>query len=389
VTDPASSHDVAHAVEARVDSVELEPLDAPLREPFVIATGQMLATRAVWVRVRLRDRAGRTAVGWGEAAALPPVTWEDQPDLMRMMAAAGATLTGASVALGGGPELAASTAGLTGRLDDAFPTSQVARAAMECAILDASARLAGCSVAELLGAPPALPRPPLVTDVTLPIGAPEHMAGLATGYRQAGFLSFKVKVGRDWRSDLRALRAVVAAVPDARFRLDANAGFTFEDASSLLRGALDAGMRLECFEQPCARDDWSGMARMTAESTTPIVADESFRSGADLDRLLREGAAHGVNLKLAKLGGPLAALALGRRARRSGLLLMAGAMVETRLGLMAMAHVVAALEGVDFVDLDTAFLLRSEPFVGGWSVDGPRLTLLGGPGLGLELVDAR
>lgn len=379
-----------------MDSVEFEPLSAPLREPFVIATGQMIATRAVWVRVRLRDRVGRTAVGWGEAAALPPVTWEDQPDLMRALAAAAATITGASIALGGGADLAASTAGLTGTLDEAFPTSQVARAAVECAVLDASARLAGCSVAELLDAPRdpgrlslPLPSPPLVTDVTLPIGSPEHMAGLATGYRQAGFLSFKVKVGRDWRSDLRALRAVVAAVPDARFRLDANAGFTFEDASCLLRAALDAGMSLECFEQPCARDDWSGMARMTAESTTPIVADESFRSGADLDRLLREGAAHGVNLKLAKLGGPLPALALGRRARRSGLLLMAGAMVETRLGLVAMAHVVAALGGVDFVDLDTAFLLASEPFAGGWSVDGPRLALLGGPGLGLELADAR
>ena len=54
---------------------------------------------------------------------------------------------------------------------------------------------------------------------------------------------------------------------------------------------------------------------------------------------------------------------------------MAGAMVETRLGLLAMAHVVAALGGVDWVDLDTAFLLAGEPFEGGWSFDGPRLRL--------------
>jgi L-alanine-DL-glutamate epimerase-like enolase superfamily enzyme len=66
---------------------------------------------------------------------------------------------------------------------------------------------------------------------------------------------------------------------------------------------------------------------------------------------------------------------------------MAGAMVETRIGLVTMGHVVAALGGVEFVDLDTAFLLEAEPFSGGWSIDGPRLTLLGGPGLGLGVAE--
>ena len=54
---------------------------------------------------------------------------------------------------------------------------------------------------------------------------------------------------------------------------------------------------------------------------------------------------------------------------------MAGAMVETRVGLLAMAHVVAALGGVDWVDLDTAFLLADDPFDGGWTCEGPRLRL--------------
>ena len=62
---------------------------------------------------------------------------------------------------------------------------------------------------------------------------------------------------------------------------------------------------------------------------------------------------------------------------------MAGAMVETRVGLLAMAHVVAALGGVDWVDLDTAFLLADDPFHGGWTFDGPRLRLASDPGLGV------
>ena len=125
------------------------------------------------------------------------------------------------------------------------------------------------------------------------------------------------------------------------------------------------------------------MAAVTARSPVPVVADESFRGPADLDRLLAARAASGVNLKLGKLGGPLAALALGRRARAAGLHLMAGALVETRVGLLAMAHVVAALGGVDFVDLDTAFLLADDPFDGGWTARGPQIRLADAPGLGV------
>ena len=64
---------------------------------------------------------------------------------------------------------------------------------------------------------------------------------------------------------------------------------------------------------------------------------------------------------------------------------MAGAMVETRVGLLAMAHVVAALGGVDWVDLDTAFLLADDPFDGGWTCDGPHLRLAADPGLGVSV----
>jgi L-alanine-DL-glutamate epimerase-like enolase superfamily enzyme len=211
------------------------------------------------------------------------------------------------------------------------------------------------------------------------------MAALAVGWRAGGFRCFKVKVGRDFRADHAALRAVRGAVPEARFRLDANAGFTAADALALLDLALGDGLVLECFEQPCARDDLEGMAAVTARGAVPVVADESFRGAGDLARLVAARAAHGVNLKLAKLGGPLAAVALGREARRHGLRLMAGAMVETRLGIAAMAQAVAALGGVDWVDLDTAFLLAADPFTGGFTAAGPRLALAGGAGLDVQL----
>ena len=350
--------------------VVVSPLSVPLREPFVIASGRIDTTRAALVQATLQDAAGRRATGLGESAALPPVTREDQPDLLHAIASAAAGLRGASLA---------SPDELERLLVARLPAGGVARAGVEAALLDAAARLQGVPLYRAMGA--ASPAP-LITDITLSISDPERMAAAATRHAQAGFDCFKVKVGRDWRADCASLRAVAAAVPGARFRLDANAGFRATEALALLETALADGLTVECYEQPCGAGDLAGMAEVTARAPVPVVADESFRGAGDLDRLLSARAATAVNLKLTKLGGPLAALSLGRRARAAGLRLMAGAMVETRVGLLAMAHVVTALGGVDWVDLDTAFLLAHDPFTGGWTADGPRLQLDDRPGLG-------
>ncbi|MDB4980894.1 MAG: Mandelate racemase/muconate lactonizing protein [Myxococcales bacterium] len=357
----------------RIIAVTGTPLSVPLREPFVIATGRLDATRAVLVSVTLEDETGRRAEGLGEAAALPPVTHEDQPDLLRLIEAARSRLTGHAFA-----DLEAGEAAVAA----ALPESAVARAGVAAAVADAWARLAGVPLYVALGG--ASPPAALETDITLPIGDAAYVGALAASYRAAGFTCFKVKVGRDFEADHAALRAVAAAVPDARFRLDANAGFTARQALTLHDRVVGDGLVLECFEQPCARDDLVGMAEVAARASVPVVADESFRGAEDLERLCVARAATAVNLKLAKLGGPVAAVALGRAARARGLALMAGAMVETRVGIATMAHVVAALGGVDWVDLDTAFLLAGDPFVGGYAASGARLTLDGRAGTGVE-----
>jgi L-Ala-D/L-Glu epimerase / N-acetyl-D-glutamate racemase len=356
-----------------IAAVDVEPLSVPLREPFVIATGRVDTTRAVLVRVTVEGRDGARATGFGEAAALPPVTREDQPELLAQIRAAALALQGAVIEADVVPAL----------LYRASSLGAVARAGIETAIFDALARLDGVPFFELIAGGPGARAIELLTDITLPISDPERMSATARAHRRAGFTTFKVKVGRDWRADLASLRAVAAAVPDARFRLDANAGFGARDALALLDAALGDGLAVECYEQPCAAADLAGMAEVAAHAAVPVVADESFRGTDDLDRIVAARAAQAVNLKLAKLGGPVAAFMAARHARDLGLRLMAGAMVETRVGLLAMAHVVAALGGVDWVDLDTAFLLADDPFTGGWTCDGPRIRLTGEPGLGV------
>ena len=356
----------------RVASLSATPLSVPLREPFVIATARMDATRAALVRVVLeRPDGSEQAEGLGEAAALPPVTLEDQPDILRAIE---------SRAPGIVDELVEVPGGVQPLLAELLSDHPVTRAGVQCAILDAAARLAGRPLYRWLGGPEA--PPPLRTDITIPIAGTERMAELGRAYHERGFTSFKVKVGRNRERDLEALLAIHRAVPDASFRLDANEGYRAAGAVALLDALLDAGLTVECFEQPCRRDDLAGMVEVTERSAVPVVADESVRTLDDLETVAREGAAHAANLKLVKMGGPLEALAIGRRARALGLGLMAGAMVETRLGLTAMAHVITALGGVDWVDLDTAMLLTDDPFTGGYDLEGPELTLRDAPGLG-------
>ncbi len=379
---PGASAAVALALPpVEVIAIEVEPLSVPLRDPFVIASGRMDVTRAALVRATVEDVAGRRAGGLGEAAALPPVTREDQPDLLAAIARAAPALRGMRLQSSADPWGALSAA-----VARALPDSAVARAGVETAILDAWCRAAGVPLARALAGAAGGPLvSSLLTDITLPISDPVRMVEAARRHHAAGFDCFKVKVGRDWRADRASLRALGAAIPGARIRLDANAGFNAADALALLDAVLADGLIVECYEQPCAADDLAGMAEVTARSPVPVVADESFRGAADLERIVSARAAHGVNLKLVKLGGTVAALELGRSARAAGLRLMAGAMVETRVGLLAMAHVVAALGGVDWIDLDTAFLLAGDPFQGGWSVSGPRIELLGEPGLGVDM----
>jgi L-Ala-D/L-Glu epimerase len=341
-----------------IEALEARAVSVPLVEPFVIASGRVDATRAVEVEARVRWR-GVSAVGLGEAACLPPVTREDQGDVLRALAD-GSIVDGAALA-GLGP---------------------VARAAVETAILDAMGRIEGVPVRALLaGDGGGASVDSLETDVTIAIADPGKMANLALAWEKRGFHALKVKVGKDVDADAMALEAIGRAVPDATLRVDANAGYSAREAIALARACERLELRVECWEQPCAADDLEGMAEVAAALAAPVIADESVKTLDDVEVLARRRYADGVNLKLAKSGGPVACHAMGRAARAAGLKIMVGGMVETRLGMTAAAHVACALGGVDFVDLDTAWLLAEDPYEGGYVARGPRYRLPYTPGL--------
>jgi len=127
-------------------------------------------------------------------------------------------------------------------------------------------------------------------------------------------------------------------------------------------------------EQPVAREDWEGLGKLARGAGMPVAADESCRSPADAIRIGAHKLAQVINIKLAKCG-VVQALEIAAIARASGLGLMIGGMVETRLAMGFSAHFAAGLGGFDWIDLDTPLLLAADPIAGGYRAQGARYRL--------------
>ncbi len=361
----------------RIVEARVEPLVVPLRDSFVIASARIDATRAALVDVVVVDEvSGRIGRGLGEAASLPPLTPVDQPEVLCLLQKKLPTLAGQRFCGHGG----------LADMVDALALDLVSRSAVESALLFAWADVLGVPMHRLLGSEPDDDQRrgfSFETDITIPLGPPVSMASLAASWVARGFRILKVKVGRPEEmggaaADVEALRLLAERCPHVRLRLDGNAGQDAERAAALFHHALRLGLAVELLEQPTPVQDLQALVSLSLRLPIPVVADESATDLRTIAALANAGV-KGVNLKLVKYGGPLATARIGRYARRQRLFLMAGAMVETRVGLSAMAHVVRALTPASAaplsVDLDTAFLLTSDPFVGGYEAAGPRICL--------------
>lgn len=219
-----------------------------------------------------------------------------------------------------------------------------ARNAVDCALWDLEAKLAGTSVAKLIGAPePGR----LATALTVVIDSPEAMAAAAEQIADAPLIKVKV----DASDPVAAIRAVRAAAPDAALIVDPNESWD----ERLVRRTMPVleECNVAVLEQPCpaAEDGWLAGYR----SPVPICADESLHTVAELDAVAaRYGA---VNIKLDKTGGLTAALELAAAARARGLGLMSGCMVCSSLGIAPALHIARM---ADWADLDGPLWLAED-----------------------------
>ncbi len=229
-----------------------------------------------------------------------------------------------------------------------------ARNAVDCALWDLEAKLAGRSVTELLGRAPVAPT---ATAMTVGLDTPEAMGAAARAL--AGVPLVKIKCDR---SDPEAqIRAVRAAAPAPRVIVDPNESWTFAEVERLQ--PLLAELRIDLLEQPLPAGEDSALAGF--DPLVPIAADESAHVAGDVAALAARYQV--VNIKLDKTGGLTAALTLVDAARAAGMGVMTGSMISTSLSI-APALVIAARS--DFVDLDGPLWLKDDRRGGVRGYDG-------------------
>jgi len=137
-----------------------------------------------------------------------------------------------------------------------------------------------------------------------------------------------------------------------------------------------ADNQVEMLEQPVAANDIDGLRFVRERSRLPVFADESCLVATDVAKLA--GAVDGINIKLAKCGSLREALRMVHAARALDMQVMAGCMIESSLGISAIAQISPLLDAADF---DGAALLSNDPYRGA-TIKGGSIQLTDAPGLG-------
>ena len=289
-----------------------------LAQTFTISRGSKTEAKVLTVQV---TRGGVT--GWGECVPY---------------ARYGETLDSVTAQIDGLPM------GITRQALQSALLPGAARNAVDCALWDHEAKLAGQRVWTLAG----LPAPgPVLTAYTLSLAEPAAMQAAAATNAHRPIL--KIKLGTP--DDMPRLEAVRAGAPRSVIIVDANEGWTPEVYTDLAPHLIRLGVTLVEQPLPAGQDGMLGeIAR-----PVPVCADESCFDRASLSAL--KGKYDVVNLKLDKTGGLTEALRTRDAAARLGFGLMVGCMVGTSL---AMAPAVLVAQTASETDLDGPLLLRED-----------------------------
>ena len=350
-----------------IRKVTVEPLSIPLLEPFAIATGSVSSARNVLITIGLQDG----SIGYGECAPFPPSTGESQETALAAAQACIDLLMGQD---------AANWRQLAKIIHNMYYAQATVCAGLEMALLDALTRSYGVPLYVFFGGASSA----VETDLSIPIVPPEHGYELAQAAVKQGIHSIKVKVGGDLRDDVARVEAIREGAPGLGLTLDANQGYTANQALLCLEALDGSDIRPLLMEQPVHKDDYEGLRYVTEHTSVPVAADESASNAASVARLIKMGAVNVVNIKLMK-AGIVEALDIAALCRATNTQLMIGAMIESRLAIAAAAHLVAGLGGFSFIDLDTPMLLAEDPFTGGFAQHGGVYDLSGiKSGLGIE-----
>ncbi len=317
-----------------ITAIRTERHAIALRHPFVTALRRVEAVEFVRVFITCND-----LIGIGEAPPTVAITGESMESIETDIAHAADTLVGKSV------EEALHLLHLTCKLHGS------ATAAVDIALHDLLAQERETDVLHLLGGSARS----LKTAITISLESVEKMLLHAEEARRAGYDILKIKVGASDGADLQRIENLCKAHADATLLIDANQGWSYEQGRLLLEAC--AALPIALVEQPLRRDDLEGMRALCAESSIPILADESVFTLEDAKRVISMKAADMINIKLMKCGGIAPAAQIIEWCESRGIACMLGSMLEGPVSIKAAIALAQRYpQTLRYLDLDSPLL---------------------------------
>lgn len=201
-------------------------------------------------------------------------------------------------------------------------------------------------------------------------------------YPHLKVMKIKLK-GVDDIERCQAIKEVVNR--NLEFTLDANQGFEEpEKAVKNINAICQILGKVKLVEEPCPKGDLDKLKYVKNNvKNTLIFADESAVDLEDALQIIKNRAAHGINIKLQKTGGIWPAKKIAETCQESGLKVMLGAMAEGPLAIAAGVNFAACTNNVILSDLDMDLDLELHTNLIVPFVNGTRMPIEA-PGLGIE-----
>ena len=202
--------------------------------------------------------------------------------------------------------------------------------------------------------------------------------------RDDGYNHFKIKIGTGLKEDLDRIRAVRESFGnDIWLSVDGNSAYTPAQAIELSH-ALHP-YQLAFMEQPIDYNDIRGLARLTAASPIPVMADQCVKDAKSALAVCKAKAAHIVSIKATNLGSIDECWRVYEICREFDVRIHMGGSVTSALTDMAQAHLAATLPKVDEECEVGEFMAVSGDPISGAVIREGRIHLNNEPGWGVRI----
>ncbi len=357
----------------KITRIETIPVNVPLKADLTTKTAHGEHVVSPYVVIRIHTDEG--LIGLGEATLAPRWSGETSPGCVAVVNGLFAPLL-----IGEDPTYIET---LRAKIDGAIRLNPFTKAAVEMALWDLTGKAKGVPVYELLGGKvrDSIPMKMVVGGFDV-----SKAAALARRFLDWGVKCLKVKVGID--DDIARVSAIrELAGPDIPIGVDANQGWDFETAKSMLAELEPYDILFA--EQPIPGDDPAKLPELRRSTSIPIMADESIFTANDARQLIRNEAVDILSVYPGKHGGIAATVEIAEIAKAAGIVCSMGSNLELGIGTAAQLHLGAAVPTIDSEQYPGDFLgplyheadLLTEPLLLGPDTARPPE----GPGLGVEV----